>query len=196
MISADERSRSCAAIFYASIKKWRIWWSFSNKALFLNWFLVCYLVQIGLVWGQDSRLHTDSGAVAAFPLKSFALTSGYGPRTHPVTGERSKFHYGIDLRAFYEPVYSVLYGEVVNVGFGPVIGNFVRIKSGDFILTYGHLSLVLVVPGQQVYAGEAVAISGGSGRVTGPHLHLGMSYSGQPINPLRFLSELNNNLKH
>jgi murein DD-endopeptidase MepM/ murein hydrolase activator NlpD len=151
---------------------------------------------VGLVWGQKARLDTSSVAKLAFPLKSFALTSPYGPRTHPVTGERGKFHDGIDLRAFYEPVYSVLDGEVVNVGSGTVIGNFVRIKSGDFILTYGHLSLVLVVPGQQVYAGEAVAISGESGRVTGPHLHLGVSYSGQPINPLRFLSELNNNLKH
>jgi len=151
---------------------------------------------MGLVWGQESRSHTDSGAAAAFPVTSFALTSPYGPRTHPVTGERSKFHYGIDLRAFYEPVYSVLDGEVVDVGYGPVIGNFVRIKSGDFILTYGHLSLALIASGQQVHAGEAVAISGESGRVTGPHLHFGVNYSGQPINPLRFLCELHNNLKH
>jgi murein DD-endopeptidase MepM/ murein hydrolase activator NlpD len=162
----------------------------------LNWFLLCFCGQMGLVWGQESGLHTAFGAVASFPLKSFALTSGYGPRTHPVTGERSKFHYGIDLRAFYEPVYSVLDAEVVNVGFGPVIGNFVRIKSGDFLLTYGHLSLVMVVPGQQVHAGEALAISGESGRVTGPHLHFAVNYSGQSINPLMFLSELNNNLKH
>ncbi|RZL98098.1 MAG: M23 family metallopeptidase, partial [Pedobacter sp.] len=147
-------------------------------------------------WGQESRLNISSVAELALPLKSFALTSPYGPRTHPVTGERSKFHYGIDLRAFYEPVYSVLDGEVLDVGFGPVIGNFVRFKSGDFILTYGHLSLVFVAPGRPVYAGEAVAISGESGRVTGPHLHFGVNYSGQSINPLRFLSELNNNLKH
>ncbi|RZM02635.1 MAG: M23 family metallopeptidase, partial [Pedobacter sp.] len=160
MILADERSRSCAVTFYASIRKWRIWWGFLNKALLFIWLLVFYLGQMGLVWGQDSRLHTDSGGVAALPLKSFALNSPYGPRTHPVTGERGKFHDGIDLRAFYEPVYSVLDGEVHDVGFGPVIGNFIRIKSGDFILTYGHLSLVLVVPGQQVYAGEEAAISG------------------------------------
>jgi len=155
----------------------------------------CFLGKVGLVSGQDIRLEIDSGAVVALPLKSFALTSPYGPRTHPVTGERSKFHYGIDLRAFYEPVYSVLDGEVQDVGFGPVIGNFVRIKSVDFILTYGHLSLVLVAPGQQVHVGEALAISGESGRVTGPHLHFGVNYSGQSINPLRFLSELYINLK-
>ncbi|RZK40251.1 MAG: M23 family metallopeptidase [Pedobacter sp.] len=196
MILADERSRSCEAIFYASIRKWRIWWGFSTKALLFIWLLILYSGHMGLVCGQESRLHTDYGAFVAFPLKSFVLTSGYGPRTHPVTGERSKFHYGIDLRAFFEPVYSVMDGEVHDVGFGPVIGNFFLIKSGDFILTYGHLSLVLVVPGQQVHAGEVVAISGESGRVTGPHLHLGVTYSGQPINPLRFLSELNNNLKH
>ena len=150
---------------------------------------------MGLVLGQEARLETDSGAVFALPLKSFVLTSGYGPRTHPVTGERSKFHYGIDLRAFYEPVYSVLDGEVQDVGFGPVIGIFIRIKSGHFLLIYGHLSLMLVAPGQQVHAGEAVAISGESGRVTGTHLHLGVTYSGRPINPLRFLSESYINLK-
>ena len=149
-----------------------------------------------MVWGQETSLDNDFGIAAAFPLKSFALTSGYGPRTHPVTGERSKFHYGIDLRAFYEPVYAVLDGEILDVGFGPVIGKFVRIQSGNFILTYGHLSLVLVIPEQQISAGEAIAISGESGRTTGPHLHFGVKYSGRTINPLRFLSELNNNLKY
>jgi murein DD-endopeptidase MepM/ murein hydrolase activator NlpD len=148
------------------------------------------------VLGQEAKWDFNSGAVVAFPLRSFVLTSGYGPRTHPVTGKHGQFHYGIDLRAFYEPVYSVLDGLIVHVGFGPVIGKFIRIKSGDFLLTYGHLSLVLVDSGQQVYAGEAIAISGESGRVTGPHLHLGVNHLKYPINPLRFLSELNNNLKH
>lgn len=151
---------------------------------------------MGLVWGQEAGLEIDSGFIVTFPLKSFVLTSTYGPRKHPVTGEGAKFHYGIDLRAFYQPVYSVMDGEVVNVGYGPVIGNYLRIKSGDFILTYGHLSLALVAPGQQVRVGEAVAISGKSGRVTGPHLHFGVNYAGQAVNPLRFLSELNNNTKH
>jgi len=168
---------------------------FLNKALTTSWFLVCFIGQAELVSGQEAILDIDSDNVSALPLKAFVLTSGYGLRTHPVTGEHGKFHYGIDLRAFYEPVYSVLDGKVINAGFGPVIGNFVRIKSSGFLLTYGHLSLVLVAPGQQVYAGEALAISGESGRVTGPHLHFGVNYSGQPINPLRFLIALNNNLK-
>jgi len=156
----------------------------------------CFPGQMGLVSGQEARLEIDSGAVFALPLKSFVLTSGYGPRTHPVTGEHGQFHYGIDLMAFYEPVYSVLEGKVLNVGSGLVTGNFVRIKSGAFLLTYGHLSLALVTPGQQVYVGEGVAVSGESGRVTGPHLHFGVKYLNQSINPLSFLSELNNNLKH
>ena len=169
---------------------------FLNKALIPGSFLVCFLGQADLVLAQVARVNNDAIAIVGFPLKSFVLTSGYGARIHPVTGERGKFHCGIDLRAFYEPVYSVLDGEVANVGFGPVIGNFVRVKSGGFILTYGHLSLALAAAGQQVHAGEALAISGESGRVTGPHLHFNVNYSGQSINPLKFLSELNNNLKH
>ncbi|WP_316799659.1 M23 family metallopeptidase [Pedobacter frigidisoli] len=132
----------------------------------------------------------------SFPLKSFVLTSAFGSRTHPVTREHRKFHYGIDLRAYYEPVFSVLDGWVVKTGFGLVIGNYVQVQSGDFRLTYGHLSLLLVVSGQQVLAGDSVAISGQSGRVTGPHLHFGVNYQGRSVNPLSFLSTLNNNLKH
>ncbi len=124
------------------------------------------------------------------------LTSAFGPRTHPVTGDIKKFHYGIDLRAFNEPVFSVLDGRVVKAGFAPVIGNYVQVKSGDFLLTYGHLSLLLVISGQQVIARDVVAISGESGCVTGPHLHFGVNYSGRSVNPLSFLSTLNNNLKH
>lgn len=108
-----------------------------------------------------------------------------------------QFHYGIDLRANFESVHAVLEGEVIALGFKPVLGRFVKIKTHGFVLTYGHLFVILASLGRQVRAGELIAISGASGRVTGPHLHFGVNYFGKPINPLRFLSELMNlgNLK-
>jgi murein DD-endopeptidase MepM/ murein hydrolase activator NlpD len=52
---------------------------------------------------------------------------------------------------------------------------------------YGHLSQFLVVPGQEVRRGEVVALSGASGRVTGPHLHYEIRLHGTPVNPYNYL---------
>ena len=52
---------------------------------------------------------------------------------------------------------------------------------------YGHLSQFLVVPGQEVRRGEVVALSGATGRVTGPHLHYEIRIHGTPVNPYNYL---------
>nr|WP_162988799.1 M23 family metallopeptidase [Pedobacter schmidteae] len=114
------------------------------------------------------------------------LTSGFGWRKHPVTGF-SDFHKGIDLSATFEPVYSILSGRVSAQGFQPILGNFIRIEQDSLEIIYGHLSASLVVIGQQVSAGQLLGITGDSGRVTGPHLHLSVKFRGQFLHPLRFL---------
>lgn len=120
------------------------------------------------------------------PLNSMNLTSGFGWRKHPVTGAKD-FHSGVDLSARFEPIYAIMDGKITAQGFHPVLGNFIRLESKGLEIVYGHLSLTAVADGQGVRSGDYLGLSGQTGRVTGPHLHLSTKFRGYPINPLRFL---------
>jgi len=126
----------------------------------------------------------------ALPLRHLALTSGYGYRVHPVTGQYF-FHAGIDLRARQDTAFAVMSGRIDFVGYDPVTGVHIRLCSGDFAFLYGHLSQVFVTPGDSVNSCTPLGVTGSSGRVTGEHLHFSVSYKQVPVNPLLFLRELN-----
>lgn len=121
----------------------------------------------------------------AYPLhqSKLVITSPYGWRKHPVTGKRS-FHAGVDLRAYFEPVYAMLLGEVVETGFEPKGGNFIILRHGNIQVTYCHLSFIGVKKGAPVYAGQPIGISGNSGAsTTGPHLHIALKINNQHSEP-------------
>jgi len=120
------------------------------------------------------------------------LTSGFGWRKHPVTGTKD-FHSGVDLSAKFEPVYAIVDGRITAQGFHPILGNFIRLESEGLEIVYGHLSVTVVTDGQIVRSGDYLGLSGQTGRVTGPHLHLTIKFRGYPINPLRFLIGLARN---
>ncbi len=130
------------------------------------------------------------------PLASpLHITSPYGMRRHPVTG-KMRLHAGVDLRANFEPVYAMLPGEVLNVGYEPKGGNFISLKHGNIKVTYCHLSHIGIAKGSTVYAGQPIGISGNSGQyTTGPHLHLGIKdlQSGQPISASKLLAIIKDN---
>ncbi|MDN3586170.1 M23 family metallopeptidase [Pedobacter aquatilis] len=125
----------------------------------------------------------------ALPLAGFKLNSAYGMRFHPLLKDY-RFHSGIDLSARYEPVYSIFSGVVTQVGEDKIIGKYVKISQGDLQSIYGHLSAVVVEKGELVFAGEAVGISGNSGRSTGPHLHLSIKIFEKFVNPLVVIKAL------
>ena len=118
----------------------------------------------------------------SYPLKKIMVTSPYGRRKDPFTGKRSN-HKGLDLRASGEEVYSMMSGEVVKVSSDKRSGNYVTIRHGDYTVSYCHLSKILVKKGTQVLPGEVVAISGNTGRSTGPHLHITAKYGKKHIDP-------------
>ena len=68
-------------------------------------------------------------------------------------------------------------------GFDKRSGNYVVLQHGSYSVSYCHLSKVLVSKGDNVNAGDAVGISGSTGRSTGEHLHLTCKYKGKYINP-------------
>lgn len=126
------------------------------------------------------------------PIKNkIAITSPFGSRYHPIFGT-TKFHNGIDLKANYENVYSVMDGIVSDVGWDSKGGgNFIKIKHFNrFETSYLHLSDIYYQVGEHVNAGFIIAKSGNTGNSTGPHLHFSVKEFGQIINPAHFLNDL------
>lgn len=106
-------------------------------------------------------------------------TSGFilpvsGPVSSPFGPRSSGFHHGIDF-AVNEGT-KVLSSKAGTVGFagynGNIVGNVVEVDHPDGTQTmYAHNSRVLVIIGQPVKQGEVIALSGNTGRSTGPHVH-------------------------
>lgn len=115
------------------------------------------------------------------PIKGNYVTSHYGYR--PQFG---RTHKGIDLRAAVgDTVYSAFSGRVRLTRFERGgYGFYVIVRHENGLETvYGHLSRFLVKPDQYVKAGQPIALSGNTGRSTGPHLHFETRFMGYAINP-------------
>ncbi len=122
----------------------------------------------------------------SLPLLQLRVNSSFGKRIHPVTGLPDQ-HKGVDLAARCDPVLSVMDGKVSSTGCNPTLGSFVRIKHGEFQSIYGHLSYILITPGELVTARQVIGITGSTGRVTGEHLHFSIRFKDKYLNPLHFL---------
>ena len=125
------------------------------------------------------------------PLDFLKLNSDYGYRTDPIL-QCTHFHDGIDLRCNYASVYSMMPGMVKEVHISNRgYGNYVILEHGNLECLYGHLSTILIREGEVVSAGTVVAISGNTGKSTGPHLHIRMKKDGKSVNPKLFIDYLN-----
>jgi murein DD-endopeptidase MepM/ murein hydrolase activator NlpD len=112
------------------------------------------------------------------------LTSGFGWRVHPITGNRS-FHTGIDIGAAYgTPIHAAADGVVIFSGNGGSYGNMIilRHKNGLFTV-YGHASKLIAKKGQFVRRGQKIALVGSTGASTGPHLHFEVKGTEKHVNP-------------
>lgn len=131
----------------------------------------------------------------AYPLKSITVNSPYGIRRDPIRKGRSQKHKGVDLKAFYENVYSMLPGVVTAASYSMNGGYYITVNHGSFACSYLHLSKILVKEGQQVGSGQAIAISGNTGkRTTGPHLHISCKWTNgndRYFNPMMLLKLVN-----
>lgn len=116
-------------------------------------------------------------------LDKAKLTSTYGERKHPITGEM-KYHNGVDLAEEKgKAVYAPMAGTVTRAEFKEGYGNFVEVVAGDTALRFGQLETMKVKPGDTVTPGETIATLGQSGQATGPHLHLEVWRAGVPVDP-------------
>ena len=142
------------------------------------------------VWNVDSIRQSliERYLSVAYPLAHIHISSPYGMRVHPIMRKRM-MHGGIDLRAKYEEVYSVMEGDVTKVSSDRRSGRYVVVEyPGRFSCAYCHLSQPLVKTGDHVRAGEVIGISGNTGMSTGAHLHFGVRQAdGQRIDPMVLL---------
>lgn len=126
-----------------------------------------------------------------FPLPKGRLTSGFGLRASPITGE-IQHHAGIDLAApAGTEVYAARSGTVSEVGFDPVYGIYVLIShEGGWETLYGHLSARRVELNTAVKSGMIIGNVGSTGLSTGPHLHFEVRIRGASRDPMPLLPRL------
>jgi murein DD-endopeptidase MepM/ murein hydrolase activator NlpD len=124
-----------------------------------------------------------------FPFESQArprISSGFGSRYHPVL-KRRRMHEGLDIpKPYGTPVYPALSGRVIDAGWNEGYGQLVIIKHKNGETSrYGHLSKIMVKPGDLVQRGKTmIGRVGSTGISTGPHLHFEVrDKNGKAVNP-------------
>lgn len=121
------------------------------------------------------------------PTDGGLLTSRYGNRKHPITGE-NKAHRGIDLAApMGTPVLAAAKGTLLFQADSGSFGNLSRIKHGtDIVTAYAHLERfeLGLTPGMSVEKGQVIGYIGTTGRSSGPHLHYEVLVHGEQVDPL------------
>lgn len=123
-------------------------------------------------------------APATLPLDNLRLTSPFGYRTNPVSGEYG-FHTGIDLAAPEgTPVAAAYAGRVTESGESDVWGKYVLVEHSDgFETYYCHLNDIYAPEGTIVRNGETLGVVGSTGWSTGPHLHFEVRIDGVRVDP-------------
>jgi murein DD-endopeptidase MepM/ murein hydrolase activator NlpD len=118
----------------------------------------------------------------------FTATDSFGTR-RTFNGELASIHRGTDFHApSGTPVLAANDGEVIVAQPMFYEGNLVMINHGlEFDTQYMHLSKIEVKVGQRVVKGQRIGLSGATGRVTGPHLHLGVRWQGMYVDPVLLL---------
>ncbi|MCG9784079.1 peptidoglycan DD-metalloendopeptidase family protein [Vibrio brasiliensis] len=150
--------------------------------------------EVSAFLAKDGRFYDREGnslerAFNRYPVdKQYRrITSAFNPkRKHPVTG-RITPHNGTDFATpVGAPVYSTGDGKVLALRNHPYAGKYIVIEHNSVYKTrYLHLSKFLVKRGQTVKRGQKIAISGATGRLTGPHLHFEVLVRNRPVDAMK-----------
>ncbi len=150
--------------------------------------------EVAAFLAEDGRFYDRDGnslqrAFNRYPVdKQYRrITSAFNPkRKHPVTG-RVTPHNGTDFATpVGAPIYSTGDGKVIGVRNHPYAGKYLVIEHNNVYKTrYLHLSKFLVKKGQYVTRGQKIALSGATGRLTGPHLHFEVLVRNRAVDPMK-----------
>ena len=153
----------------------------------------------GYVSGGGQIIDPDTDwigtGIFAWPLpQSFTITSPFGYRQDPFTGEMS-YHGGTDIAAPQgTPILAAADGTVTVANgtdpWGGSYGYHVKLDHGGGMETlYAHCLAIAVTAGQQVQQGEVIGYVGSTGNSTGKHLHFEVREKGQKINPTNYFQK-------
>jgi len=123
------------------------------------------------------------------PVDNFSVTSDFGIRRHPVSGQ-THFHTGLDLLSETgdDKVHPVKPGVVVLAQKHPQYGNMVMVRHTNGVESlYGHMANIAVAVGDKVTSSSVLGYIGNTGVSTGKHLHLEILIGGYPVNPLKVI---------
>ena len=120
-----------------------------------------------------------------WPAMGTVITTSYGIRIHPVTGEEKKIDYIGIAGSEGDSVFAVADGRITDAGFDSVLGNYIILttKTGE-IVTYGHLSESKVFKDAEVKAGEIIGLMGKTGTATGVFLSISVEADGEKVDPM------------
>jgi murein DD-endopeptidase MepM/ murein hydrolase activator NlpD len=133
---------------------------------------------------QEKLLHIPSVS----PAEGF-LSSHFGVRTHPVTGEVGVMHQGVDISApRWTAIRAPANGYVEMVANSETMGRYVSLDHGNGIITrYGHMVMPFTKEGQVVKRYDVIGYIGNSGRTTGNHVHYEVWLNGVAVNPVHYM---------
>jgi murein DD-endopeptidase MepM/ murein hydrolase activator NlpD len=137
----------------------------------------------------EGRNNKRSAFPDLWPTEGGTVSSNYGSRVGPIEGGYD-WHPGVDIAVdFGTPVYASAMGTVEIAGWNGGYGRYVKINHGNgYESAYGHMSGIVVAPGQEVRKGEIIGFVGSSGYSTGPHVHFEVLVDGQTIDPMYMLN--------
>ena len=136
---------------------------------------------------KDPPTTSPSGWVV--PVDYVYMSSPFGMRFHPIHNEW-RMHNGVDLAAYQgNPIFATRSGVVTTAAYeAGGAGYYVYINHGDgYGSIYMHMTHYIVSYGEYVEAGQVIGYCGSTGGSTGPHLHFGISYNGQYVNPADYM---------
>ena len=143
---------------------------------------------------KEMKMETiwEGTGIFEWPLPGdFSITSPFGYRTDPITGEVS-FHDGVDIAASEgTAILAAADGVVVTANrtdsWGGSFGYYVTIQHDETYETlYAHCSEVLVKAGQEVEQWDVIALVGSTGNSTGNHLHFEVREGGNKVDAMEF----------
>ena len=126
---------------------------------------------------------------SGWPVRGW-ITSDYGERISPYTGEVGTMHQGIDIaNKLGTPVTVTADGLILYAGWrSGGYGKMVQVSHGyGYSTIYAHCSRLKVSPGQRVRRGDVIGYVGSTGNATGPHCHYEVRLYGVPVSPRPFL---------
>ena len=138
--------------------------------------------------GTGLTANKVNGVTWLTPCDYQKISSKFGWRIHPVYKDW-RFHKGVDFGVGHTPIYATRAGVVIIAQWNDSAGYYVTIDHGDgYRSVYMHMcEAPYVDPGDFVAAGQVIGCVGTTGTSTGLHLHFGISYNGEYVNPLDYV---------